>query len=58
MSQHFTGIKLKLLQLQHVTTLHRYQTKNPSFAACHNTSQVSNYKCFLCSMSQYFTGIN
>ena len=42
MSQYFTGIKLKMLPLQHVTILHKYQTKNASFAA----------------MLQYFTGIN
>ena len=27
MSQHFTGIKLKMLPLQHVTILHSYQLK-------------------------------
>ena len=57
MSQYFIGIKLKLSPLQHVKTLHRYQTKIASFAACHNTSLLSNQQCFLCSMSQYFTGI-
>ena len=41
-SQYFTGIKLKMLPLQHLTILHKYQTKNASFAACHNTSKVSN----------------
>ena len=45
-SQYFTGIKLKMLPLQHLTILHKYQTKNSSIAACHHTSQVSSTNAF------------
>ena len=45
-SQYFTGMKLKIILLQHVTILQRYQTKNASFAACHNISEVSTKNAF------------